>query len=391
MTPVRVTSMIRRLSGRWAALLAVLALAGCHSTSTPNPTSTAPSAPMVNTAGALFYTKGGSLYVSEPAGSPGRKLTDGPIDTQPAPSPDLSRVAFVRKAKVDDYGGELWVLDLSPQLEPTGPPRRLIDPASLIHGSGGLAPEVALPRWSPTGQQVAFVDNPTGGAVAGGILLVAAADTGVLAPRRPQPPETAWAPFAGPSFAWAPDGGHLVWLNERSDVRPVDVNVLTVGGDSAPVVTDTNAFSVAYARDGKTILFTNGQAPPDSYSPKFAINTGGIYSVAADATGPTPPAPLFTRKGGYYSDLAALGSGAVAFTAQGPTESSKAIQVLDRGSRQPRTVVTDVGGVQGPAWGSGDFVAYLDTSPESALVVTDLDNRNPKRVDTGVDTFAWAP
>ncbi len=48
--------------------------------------------------------------------------------------------------------------------------------------------------------------------------------------------------------------------------------------------------------------------------------------------------------------------------------------------------------VQGPAWGgAGDFVAYLDSSPERSLVVTDLDNRNPKQIDTGVDSFAWAP
>ncbi|HTY26880.1 MAG TPA: hypothetical protein VMD51_01880 [Mycobacterium sp.] len=384
--------MIGRRSGRWAAMLAVLTLVACHSTSTPNPTSPVPSAPSFNTANALFYTKAGSLYVSEPAGTPGRKLTDGPGDTQPAPSPDLSHVAFVRKVTADDYGGELWVLDLSPQLEPTGPPRRLVDPAALPRGSGDLAPMVALPRWSPTGQQVAFVDNPTGGAVGGGVLLVAAADNGVLAPRRPQPPATAWVPFAGPAFTWAPDGSHIVWLNERSDVRPVDVNVLAVGADSAPVVTGTNAFSVAYAKDGKTILFSNGEAPPDSYSPKFAVRAGGIYSVAADVAAPTPPTPLFTRQGGYYSDLAALGSGAVAFTAVGPAESSKAIQVLDKGSKQPRTTVTDVAAAApSPAWGTGDFVAYLDTSPESALVVTDLDNRNPKRVDTGVDAFAWAP
>jgi TolB protein len=387
-----VTSMNRCLRGGWAALLAVLALGACHSTSTPNPTSSAPSAPMVNQAGALFYAKAGSLYVSEPAGSPGRKLTGGPADAQPAPSPDVSHVAFVRKAKASDYGGELWVLDLSPQLEPTGPPRRLVDPAALVHGSGDLAPMVASPRWSPTGQQVAFVDNPTGGAVNGGVLLVAAADTGALAPRQKQPPAAAWAPFAEPDFAWAPDGDHIAWVNERSDVRPVDVNVLTVGGDSTPVVAGTNAFSVTYAKDGKTILFANGEAPPGSYSPTFAIHVGGIYSIAADAAGPKAPAPLFTRRGAYYSDLTALDSGAVAFTTQGPADVSKAIQILDKGSSLPRTTVTDVAAAaQGPAWGAGDFVAYLDTSPENALVVTDLDNRNPKRVDTGVDSFAWAP
>jgi TolB protein len=347
---------------------------------------------MVNQAGALFYSKAGSLYVSQPAGSPGRKLTDGPADTQPAPSPDLAHVAFVRKAKADDYGGELWVLDLSAQLEPTGPPRRLVDPATLDHGSGELPPMVAMPRWSPTGQQVAFVDNPTGGAVNGGVLLVAAADTGALAPREKQPPDAVLAPFAGEDFAWAPDGGHIAWLNERSDVRPVDVNVLTVGGASTPVVSGTNAFSVTYAKDGKTILFANGEAPPGSDSPTFAVQIGGIYTVAADVAGPKPPAPLFTRQGAYYNDLAALGSGATAFTAQGATETSKAIQILDTGSSLPRTTVTDVAAAaQGPVWGTGEFVAYLDNSPESTLVVTDLDNRNPKRVDTGVDAFAWAP
>jgi len=60
--------------------------------------------------------------------------------------------------------------------------------------------------------------------------------------------------------------------------------------------------------------------------------------------------------------------------------------------RRRRTTVTDIApAVEGPAWGAGAFVAYVDTSPESALVVTDLDNRSPERVDTGVDTFAWAP
>ena len=175
----------------------------------------------------------------------------------------------------------------------------------------------------------------------------------------------------------------------------MDVSVLAVGGASTPVATDTNAFSVTYAKDGQAILFTNGDASgPDFTTIPFAVRTSGIYSVATAQAGAKPPAPapLFTRRGSYYSDIAALGSGAVAFTAQGATETSKAIQVLDKGSSQPRTTVTDVAAAaQGPKWGAGDFVAYLDTSPESALVVTDLDNRKPKRVDTGVDSFAWAP
>ncbi len=349
---------------------------------------------MLNEPGALFYAKAGSLYVSDPGGSPGRKLTEGPFDTQPAPSPDRSHVAFVRKANADDYGGDLWVLDLTPQIAPAGPPRRLVDPAALVHGSGGMPPMVAVPRWSPNGDQVAFVDNPTGGAVAGGVLLVAATDTGVLAPRPRQPAETAWVPFAAPDFAWAPDGRHIAWMNQRSDVRPTDVNVLTVGGDSSPLVAGTNAFSVAYAKDGQTILFGNSSVTADfSPSARFEVRTGGVYSVPAVSVGGKPPAAtlLLNRDNSSFSDVAALDSGALSFTTEGAQDGSKVIQVLDSGSSLPRTIVTDVAmPEQGPEWGRGDFVAYLNASDETALVVTDVDNRNPRQVDTGVDSFAWA-
>jgi TolB protein len=408
--------MIRRHGGRWAALLTVFALAACNSASRTNPTPAQPAATATSTTapmmqpGALFYTKAGSLYVSDPAATPGRKLTDGPVDAQPAPSPDLSHVAFVRKADPSDYGGELWVLDLSPNLEPLGPPRRLVDPATLPDCCD-TPPQVVFPRWSPTGQQVAFVDSPNNGAVDGGILLVAAADTGALEPRQ-QVPGAEWAPYAEPDFAWSPDGSHIAWLNEHSDVRPVNVNALAaVGGVSTPVATDTDAFSVTYAKDGQAILFTNGEAPPDFVSRPFAVKAAGIYSVAtpggAVAKPPSTPTPLFTRQGSSYGNIAALDSGALAFTTSGTDNLSRTIQVLDKGSSLPRTTVTDVaagsiclktprgGGVchavQRPAWGAGDFVAYLDTSPERSLVVTDLDNRSPRRVDTGVDTFAWAP
>jgi hypothetical protein len=326
-------------------------------------------------------------------------------------------VAFVRKTTASDYGGELWVLDLSPQLTPLAPPRRLVDPAGLPHGSGGLPPMLARPRWSPTGKHVAFVDNPTGGGVEGGILLVAAANTGAIAPR-PQAASqsaTAWVPFAETAFAWAPDGSHIAWLDERSDVRPTNVNALAVGGESTPVATGTNAFSVIYARDGRTILFTNGDTTDPVMIPKnpFTLRAGGVYSVAAsEEAGATPaaPTPLFTAQGWSYRDMTILDSGAVAFTAQRvgrSAPSSKTIQVLDKGSSSPRTTITEVatksicqstpraGGVcyavQGPAWGAGNVLAYLDNSPEVHLIFTDAEGHDPKRVDSGVDSFAFPP
>ncbi len=288
-------SAIRRHGVRWAAVLAVLALAACHSTGRTSPTGAQPkapppsatAAPAIKPAAALFYTKAGSLYVSEPAGTPGRKLTDGPIDTQPAPSPDLSHVAFVRKTAASQYGGELWIVDLSPQLAPAGPPRRLVSPAALPRGTGDSAPMVVSPRWSPTGQHVAFVDNEDAGMVDGGILLVVASDTGAVLPQK-QPL------LAESSFVWAPDGSHIAWVDARSDVSPVDINALAVGGASTPVATDTNAYSVTYGKNGQTILFTNGNASgPDFAAIPFAVRTGGIYSVSASTEpGANPPSPL---------------------------------------------------------------------------------------------------
>jgi hypothetical protein len=339
---------------------------------------------------AVFYTKGGSLYVSDPAGTPGRKLTDGPADTQPAPSPDLEHVAYVHKANASDYGGQLWVLDLSPQRTPVGAPRRLVDPAALTPGFVGATARIVSPRWSPAGKQIAFIDNETNGVTRGGRLVVAAADTGAVLPsRRPV--------SAGDRYAWAPDGRHIAWMDGRSDVSPIAVNVFEVGADSVPVAKDTNAFSVTYGRDGQSILFTNGDATGRDFTGiPFVTREGGIYSTAAPGGSATdrlaPPTSIFTLPGSYFGDVAALDSGAVAFTEPSADGSSKAIQVLDAGSSQPRTAIVNVAtDGSGPVWGAGDFVAYLDASSGRSLVVTDVENRAPKQVDTGVDAFAWPP
>ncbi len=153
---------------------------------------------------------------------------------------------------------------------------------------------------------------------------------------------------------------------------------------------------MAYAKDGQSILFANGDASGSHLaSISFAVRTGGIYSatVASGPGGqPSAPTPMLSKPGSYYGDVAALNSGAVAFTAQGADDKSKALQVLDKGSSVPRTTVTDVAAAsQGPAWSGEGLVAYLDTAPQTWLVVTDPDNHSPRHVDTGVDAFAWAP
>ncbi|MGV7608795.1 hypothetical protein PJN30_29860, partial [Mycobacterium kansasii] len=81
--------------------MVALAAAACTSSPKPSPTPVAPSLSR-GPQRALFYSRAGSLYVSDPAGTPGRKLTDGPADTEPAPSPDLAHVAYIHKAATAD-------------------------------------------------------------------------------------------------------------------------------------------------------------------------------------------------------------------------------------------------------------------------------------------------
>lgn len=384
------TIVLRRRNAWITTQVMILVVAGCTAapetgtTVTTTPTSSTPSgatsAPQVAQP-ALFYSKAGSLYVSDPAGTPGRKLTDGPADTDPAPSPDLAHLAFIRRANATDYGGQLWVLDLSPVHTPVGKPRRLVDPAAVPPMFGEAPTQLTRPRWSPTGDRIAFLETGEGG----GFLHVAAADSGEVVPADQRL-------FADDGYVWAPDGRHIAWTGGRSDVSPVDVNILAVGATSTVIVADTNASCVTYDNAGQAIVFANGDA---SSVPgiAFTLRDGGIYSVAAPGGAPAnPPAPLMSIFAGRgpYADIAALASGALAFTEWAADGSSKRLQFLDVQSSSPPRKIADVSAEgSGPAWGAGDVVAYVDTSPDRGLIVTDAENRTLRRVDTGVDAFAW--
>ena len=354
-----------------AALLAITVLAAACS----GPAGEQPSGP------ALVYARGGALYLSDPAGAPGRKITDGPGDSQPAPSPDGGRIAFVRADSTEPgpgMGGELWVLDLSRDRTPAGTPRRLVDPAALVPTFDGEGPGRAVtPRWSPTGERIAFLKSAGGG----GFLLTADARTGaVTAPPQPL--------FADDNYAWSPSGRQIAWAGGRSDVSPVDVNVLTVGGSSIVVAKDTNAFAVGYDANGRAVLFANGDATGSLFTAiPFALREGGIYAVDA----PNGPAPLVTGTASY-DDVTALPAGAVGFTEWSADQKTKTIRVLDK-PQQERTVAQTPADAPPPAWtDSGDKtrVAYVGTDPDRPLLVSDPDGKVTP-VTAGVDAFAWMP
>lgn len=337
----------------------VVTTAGCSAPASPP----APAGP------ALFYAKDGVLYVSDPAGTPGRKITDGPDDTQPAPSPDGKRVAYLHNADPGGLGGELWVLDV----DGSTPPRRLVDPAALVPNDEGEPGRVETPQWSPAGDRVAFLKSTYGG---GGFLLTADAATGaVQAPRQPL--------FANQSYAWSPDGRQLAWAGGRSDVSPVDVNVWTVGESSTPVVVDTNASSVDFDAERRSVLFTNGDAGGPAFADiPFQVRAGGVYSFRP----PEVPTPLFAGTG-FYADVHALPGGVVAFTEWSQDQSTKTILTVGA-DKVKHTVGQTPADAEPPVWTGQNTVAYVDAVAGWPLLVKTGDDT--KQVDTGVDAFAWA-
>jgi len=375
-TAVRCNRIVRNVLVIAAAIVMVAGCAGTRKADAP-----ASAVPDTGHKPALFYAKDGALYVSDPAGTPGRKLTDGPADTDPAPSPDGSRLAFVRKASRADDGGQLWVLDLSADSAPASAPRRLVDPAALVPTFGGDDPArstLGRPRWSPTGDRIAFLKTAGGG----GFLLTAAADTGAV-----QPP--ARPLYADRNFAWAPDGKHIAWADGRMDVSPVDVNVLTLGGASQPVAGGTNAGSAAYADGGRSILFSNADATGSLFSAiPFTLRGGGIYSIEP----PAAPRPVFSGTGSY-DDVAALWRGAVGFTQWSADQRTKSIQVVPQGG-SPHTIGDTRSDAPGPEW-AGETVAYIGTGDDRPLLtVTYRDQGEQKeddaqQIDVGVEAFAW--
>lgn len=361
-------------------LAAILPAAACLASGTPTPVR----------AFALFYAKNGAIYVSDPAGTPGRKLTTGPADTEPAPSPDGSRLAFIRKSDRTDFGGELWVLDLSAAAASAAQPRRLLNPAEVGPSYGGEPPNVGSPRWSPAGDRIAFMrTTPT----RGGALSIAAAETGVVL----DPPEVLWVDR---NYAWAPDGSHIVWVTGRSDVRPATVGVWTVGGRSVPVAEGTNASSAAFGDSGATAIFSNGDSSdPVMFPPEknpFALRDGGIYSVPATG-GAATPTPLFTGRGSY-TNVEVLADGALAFTeCSSRACGSRSIEVLSPGRGTPEKIAETLAYAPAPVWNPDGIVAYVGESPDRPLMIMGRNDRTAKQVDTGLDTdpngtgaLAWA-
>ena len=216
------------------ALVALVALAGSDARgATPSP--------MAN--GRIAFSAAGGIASMNPDGSGqwGVELQVG--DTEPAWSPDGSKLAVVTHW-AGRNGIEL--------LQPNG------DALGMLTIDGGDA----YPAWSPDGTTVAFTNGPNVFLVnaSGGDRRQLTTDTSGYASRP----------------TWSADGTTIAFSAYRDDAG-YSQDVYTVGvatGKEKQLTTGTYETSPAWSPDGKTILFTSAR---DGTEAIFAMNPDGTF------------------------------------------------------------------------------------------------------------------
>lgn len=332
----------------------------------------------------LFYAKGGRIHVSPDARSPGEPVTDGPHDSQPAPSPDGSQVAFVRSVSPTDPGGELWVVNADGTNA-----RLLVHPELLPVPVDAVQAYVRSPRWSPDGENVAFV---VPGELEGGLLVVAEASTG--AQREMAPP-----PLVDDLFAWSPDGSRIAYMSAPPDVSPIEIGVMDAEtGETTELVGNSNTTGVTWATP-YDIFFSNAGVPAEIasvYDP--AVN--GLFEVDENGAMKTVAAQPETR----YGDPAVLAgvetAESVAYTSSSPDPAVRTLSLWRIDlllSPAPQLLAEGLVALRpATAWNAADEVAYVVDEARRILTVqapdaADETQRAPRTVDEGVTSFAWPP
>jgi Tol biopolymer transport system component/imidazolonepropionase-like amidohydrolase len=226
----------------------------------------------------------GDIWVMDVGSKPTRLTTDTFLDTEPAWSPDGTRLVFS-----SDRGGnmDLWIRDMR-----TGHDRRLTETP---------AAEMAA-AWSPTGDRIAFVSMGTGYLVDVHVIDVKTSEVTVLQKRIPTTTFPTWSPdgrlvLVGtgqrtsqrfqdgfnkllavpvdggpPNFlpvlphtsvidsrvgdgpAWSPDGRHIAFINQGL------LRMVEVGADGNPTgqpraLTSELAHAPSWTGDSKKILY----------------------------------------------------------------------------------------------------------------------------------------
>jgi TolB protein len=355
-----------------AAAAALVVACGPSPSAGTNKTPPAPSTATVGGVGALFYAKQGAILVSDPAGTPGKIVTNGPNDGQPAPSPDGKKLVFVRKATAGATGGDLWLVNAD------GSSARSLVAKSKLPKSAGAT----MPRWSPKGDQVAFLAASL--TSAGGFLEFVNPTTGAL--QRVQAYVS--------RFLWSPDGTVVAWIAGSGGASPLDLHLAGPRSQVGTPAKATFATDLAFSPDGRSLIFANQAVPSSLPKSSFKVTDSGVYSVSANSQPAKPTEILVSAdQDTVYGDLAVLSSlNRIAFTVGAGSNIS--LQTIPLAGGTPTDVIAHLipGDHGAVVWSAGNKAAFLlATASQPVLAVMAADGSGLHTFDNGVSDFAWPP